>query len=354
MSILVVALFVIGASVIYSVFSKKPASQANNNQTQVTQKELSPNGCLEENEIADYDRASLFPEITQPKERSPLIFVKNRNTGVAIKSFRINNVRDSAYPMELHKCGVYFIQDFNYDNGKGLPLPNYRGELWQYGYNNEGGKLLMVLFDFGKEDNLNNNNYSPTFRVSPLEQYIALEKGYLGQDDYALIIKDLKTLKDVFVLSAKSTFDQYPNMAGSFGFDTWTDDSRYFWGDIFDGAYVNGYFRIDTQNWKAEIFEAPNGAMGGSPLNVNTGYLPIQPGQVWTGDVEFDQELKEQHKREGKKSILYLYNLFTKEKKLIETTNEPIFWFKPEWLSDTELQYELPSGEKKIYKTNEK
>ena len=44
--------------------------------------------------------------------------------------------------------------------------------------------------------------------------------------------------------------------------------------------------------------------MGGSPLNINTGYLPIQPGQVWTGDYQLTQELKEQYKKEGKNSYI--------------------------------------------------
>jgi len=42
--------------------------------------------------------------------------------------------------------------------------------------------------------------------------------------------------------------------------------------------------------------------------------------------------------------------LFTKEDRLIESTKEdPIWFYKPEWISENELEYELPSGEKKIY-----
>ena len=31
-------------------------------------------------------------------------------------------------------------------------------------------------------------------------------------------------------------------------------------------------------------------------------------------------------------------------------TDEPLYSFKPEWISDTELQYEMPDGEIRIYK----
>lgn len=34
---------------------------------------------------------------------------------------------------------------------------------------------------------------------------------------------------------------------------------------------------------------------------------------------------------------------------------EPLWYFKPKWLSETELGYTLPNGEKKVYKiSNEK
>src|SRR3989344_2804618 len=55
LSIIVIALFATVASWVYFVFSKKPVSQPVDNQKQVTQKELPPNGCLEENEIAGYN-----------------------------------------------------------------------------------------------------------------------------------------------------------------------------------------------------------------------------------------------------------------------------------------------------------
>lgn len=47
---------------------------------------------------------------------------------------------------------------------------------------------------------------------------------------------------------------------------------------------------------------------------------------------------------------LYIENLFIKERRFIASTTEPLWYFKPIWISDTELEYELPSGEKKIYK----
>ncbi len=300
----------------------------------VLQKQNTENGCLSNNKIVKY-------KIEEKKDASSNanVVIEEKNTGKLISEFQINNIIPNHYHgYEIHKCNIYAVREFNFDYKKGKALPDFRMEIWKYNYNGIGQKLV--------EEN--------DFRVSPNEEYVSLIKSYFGKDDYALIIKDINTKQDVFMLLAKEIFKQYPNIIGSFNMREWSKDGRYFWGDTFDGAYVNGYFRIDALNWNVNIYEAPDGAMGGFPLNVNTGYVPIQPGQVWTGDYQLTRELKEQYKKEGKKSQLYLYNLFTKEKILIETIDEPLWLFKPQWLSNTELQYEMPTGEKKIYKLNEK
>ncbi len=295
--------------------------------------------CLENSEITSYKINKKKNEVSTAD-----IIVSDKKTNQEKYRFQIElPIPDHYHPIELHKCGVYATKSFNYNYKNKQALPDYKIELWQYFYNGEGNSIIFLSGPIsGRELNTD-------FRVDHLEKYLMLERSYLGRDDYSLVIKDLNTKQDVFVLFANEIFKQYPNIVGNFGLDQWTKDGRYFWGDIFDGAYVNAYFRIDTKDWTYDIFEAQDGAMGGFPLNINTGYVPIQPGQVWTGDYQLTQELKEQYKKEGKKSSLYLYNLFSKEKIHIQTTDEPLFSFKPQWLSDTELEYELPTGEKKIY-----
>lgn len=277
------------------------------------------------------------------------IIIYDKNTSQEKHGFQIElPIPDHYHPIEIHSCGVYAVKDFNYDFFTRRALPGYRLELWRYQYTGNGESLILL-----SDIPISGAGFGTDFRVSSNEKYIVLEWSYFGKDDYSLIIKDLNTKEDVFSLLAKEIFERYPNIVGNFNMREWSKDSRYFWGDIFDGAYVLAYFRIDAQNWKYDIYEAPDGAMGGFPLNINTGYVPIQPGQVWTGDYQLTQELKEQYRKEGRKSELYLYNLFTKEKISIETNDEPLFSFKPKWPSDTELQYELPTGEKKIYKIND-
>lgn len=274
--------------------------------------------------------------------------VIDKKTKLAVNTFQINDVFKTSTSIESHRCGIYVIRFLNYDPQKTKQDPGFKVELWKYQHNGQGNNLLILAEK--DQRGVFKGDYSYAFRIDPTEKYLVLEKGYLGKEDYALIVKNINTKQDVFALSSKSVTERYPDRIGSFNMCEWTKDSRYFWGDIFDGAYVLVYFRIDTSSWKTEMFEAPDGAMGGMPLNINTGYVPIQPGLVWTGDAELTQELKEKERKEGKESSLYLYNLLTKEKTLIETTGESQFFFKPKWVSDTELEYELPNGEKKIYK----
>lgn len=297
------------------------------------------NQCLIDNETASYEIMKKENEVSI----ADIIISDKKNNQEKYRFLVELPIPNHYHPIELHKCGVYAAKSFNYDYINRKAMPDYRIELWRYGYN---GYDESVTFLSGP---ISGSGFGTDFRIDLSERYLVLEKSYLGKDDYALVIKDLNTKQDVFALSIKSITEQYPDRIGNFNMLEWSQDSRYFWGDIFDGAHVNAYFRIDTNNWKADIFEAPDGAMGGMSPNINTGYVPIQPGLVWTGDIQLTQELKEKEGKEGKGSSLYLYNLFTKEKILIETTGEPQFFFKPKWLSDTELQYELPGGEKKIY-----
>ena len=110
------------------------------------------------------------------------------------------------------------------------------------------------------------------------------------------------------------------------------------------------FFRIEAGIWKWEIFEAPQGTMGGDALNPELGYTTYNTGAPWTGSQELNEEIKKQWQEQGKIASFYLYNLFTKKQILLATTTDPIWYFKPRWLSDTELQYYIPSGEKKVYK----
>ena len=107
---------------------------------------------------------------------------------------------------------------------------------------------------------------------------------------------------------------------------------------------------MDSRDWSYELFEAPEGVLGGYPLNLETGWVPLIPGAFWTGVVEFDEDMKQERAAAGETADLYLYNVFSKERRLVEDTDAPIWrGLNAQWLSDTELQYTMPDRKVRTY-----
>jgi hypothetical protein len=306
-------------------------------------KDLSHSPCLLDNEVMKY-------EIVEEKDGSKSVVISIYNEGQVAKkfSFRVGNF-SGPYKRSAFKCNIYLVREFNVDYAKGVPLKGFKTELWRYHYDGKGEPIMTLFKAEGVPD-----NFSSFFSIDPAEKYIALERNYLGNPNYALVIKNLKTNEDVFVLLLRDIVEKYPKLEGSIGFNEWTKDGRYFWGNIFYGANVLAFFRIDTTNWSYEVFPAPKDVLGGDALNVETGYITVHPGNVWFGITEITEEEKERRRKEGIGTELYIENLITKERRFVDKTDEPLWYFKPKWISDTELEYYLPSGERKIYKIQPK
>ncbi len=302
--------------------------------------------CLEENEIAEYAIKKGTHKWLGIPEYPLTIFVKKKGTNEKIFSFQIDDIRKTSRSVEVCKCGVYVVKLFNYDFQKAKKKLGYRSELWKYDYGSNGEMIILMS---EKPDEFI-SYYNSSFRVDPLERYVVLERGYLYKDDYALVIKDLETKEDVFTLLHSELPKKDLKLQGLFDFREWTKDGRYFWGAISAGAVVPGFFRIDTEAWEYELFaDLPEWIGGGDRLNIETGWVTYHTDMVWTGIHDATEAIKQERREQGIGTTLYIYNLFTKEKRFIYKTEEPIWFTKPEWLSDTELEYELPSGEKNIY-----
>lgn len=300
------------------------------------------NSCLKDNEVASY-------EIGKNKEIIyTYIVVFDKKTGQEINRFQIQNTIDNHYHgQELHKCNFYVIRQFNYDSQTKRKTPNYSIELWSYNYTQNGHPILT----FSKTDN--NGNYlfsfNDDFRVDAQERYVVLIKGYLGSPDYALVIKDLKTLKDVFTLPMAEIEKKNPEIVQDIELDGWTKDGRYFWANTHYGATTLGFIRIDTTDWSVKIIPAPKDILGGDALNLENGYVTVHPGNVWFGITELEEQEKAKRRAQGIGTELYIQNLITGKRLFVDKTTEPLWYFKPQWLSDTELEYYISSGEKKIF-----
>ena len=300
--------------------------------------------CLKEDEVADYtiEKKGLIGGVVKVK-------IQNKEDNSVIKSFEIDDVFKNYYPVELRRCGIYVMRMFNYDVNKIKQGSGFKIEIWRYRYNGEGESVLLLS---EKEGNgLTIGNYSYDFRISLDEKYLVLENSYLGKDNYALVIKDLNTKEDLLVFNLKDILAKHPDVIlGSFGLGSWTKDGKYLHGDLFQGALSTAYYRVEAGTWKTDIFPAPQDILAGveRAINFKNLYLAYVDIPTFTGVQEVYEQIIEEAKKEGKQKNLYLYNLATKEKVKIASA-DPEWRFNIQWLSDSELQYELPSGEKRFY-----
>jgi len=312
--------------------------------------ETSHGPCLLDDEFAEYPIDEKYAEEIKYPKLPLVINIRDEKTQNIKSSFQIDNTSKAAHALETYKCSIYVIRVFNFDDEKGAPLPNYRTELWRFHYDGSGEKLIDLFKKEGVPD-----NYGQDFRIDPTETYLVLERSYLGNPNYAFVIKDLNTKEDVFVLTLDEILEQYPDVQpGSFGLGIFTPDNKYYWGDIYIGAYETAYYRIEMGTWKTDILPMPPDLPSGAERAWNfKGWLAYADIISFTGLEGVTEQIEEEAREEGKMKNLWIYNLFTKEKTKLASA-DPSWRFKPKWLSDTELEYYLPSGERKVYNIENK
>ena len=60
--------------------------------------------CLTENEFADWSFSEWWAKRIKNPEAVPIIYVKDKNTNQVKFSLQIEDVMDSGYPLEVHRC----------------------------------------------------------------------------------------------------------------------------------------------------------------------------------------------------------------------------------------------------------
>lgn len=311
--------------------------------------------CLADDEVVDYPLDERYAqEIKMPK--IPVrISVRDKNTRQERFNFQINNIPlGYSQALELHTCGVYVIRMFNYDSKKTKQDPGFRAELWKYKYNGEANQLLILAEK--DKSGVYKSYYSYNFNIDLHERYLVLLKSHLGQDDYALVMKDLNTLEDLFVLKLKDILIQNPNVIpGNFDLGLWIENGKYLCGDLYQGALDTAYYRIETNTWEVDISPPPPDLLAGveRAVNYHKLYLAYVDIPTFTGFQEVYEQIIETARKEGKQKNLFVYNLVTKETIKIASA-DPEWQYEPKWISDTELEYYLPSGERKVYNVKDK
>jgi len=340
--IIIVALsfLVLVSGGVYFYFFRKPSQLTQNS----PETKIAHSPCLGDDEVANYKinkKGVINADI--------VIDIVDKTDSVVVFSFNIDGVFKSYHPIELYRCGVYVMKMFNYDVDKIKQEEGFRIELWKYNYSGKG-EPLTLLAEKPKEFTA---SYDADFRVDPMEVYIALVQSYSKiPENIGYYFKNQQTHKDSFTLPYSSILKINPSLEGYLGLENWTKSGSYFWEDISAGAFRLGFVRIKRDSWEYDVLSAPEGTLGGTAFNPEYGYLTYDTGPGWIGIDVITEQVHDEWRKAGKIVELHLYNLFTKKDILLTTSTEPSWNGKPQWISDTELEYILPNGDKKVYKIN--
>ncbi|USN94794.1 MAG: hypothetical protein H6791_03500 [Candidatus Nomurabacteria bacterium] len=296
-------------------------------------------------DICQSDGIRIETKIEEIEKRNGIlhvnVFSKNEEL---INQFDIENIPPNHYrPFQVLNCNIYYLFIEEFENSRLLEarmisvINETDQKIQKLSYVEENGKELF---------------YSFIFSVDPNEKYISLIKGYLGSEDYSLVIKKLDTKEDYYVLSMPELFKNYPDYVGDIEFIDWSQDGKYFWFSLYDQAYTLAYVKVDIENRKYDIYQAPEGTMGGDPLNIETGWVTYDDGAPWSGFADIDEEYQNEWLDQGKLVNFKLYNIFTKEEILLEQFSDAIWYPGQKWIDEKTLEYTVPSGEVKQYKVN--
>lgn len=253
------------------------------------------------------------------------IFIRDEKSGKETFLMRLDKVCARHYHFaEYHNGNLYIIREFGYDPQTMKYSEDYIRELWKYDKGGAGKKLFSAK--------------GIDFRVDPNEKFVAIESGNI------LRIIDLNTNEVKLEVPVRTL--THPDLSGEFaiGLEYWSGDGKSFWGKLAFTAYPKQFFKVDTVNWKIIKYNV-------SSLNLNIGETALNPNleKIVYSDapVVFDVDSAEEFKQSQQMVTLYLYDLNSERKEIIDTSTAE--WFSPRWLDNETIEYSK-RGKKIIFK----
>ncbi len=198
--------------------------------------------------------------------------------------------------------------------------------------------------------------YGLAFSIDPTETYISLERSYLDKPDYALVIKNIKTGKDEYVLTLADLLKKYPTAAGSFDVGQWRtkpDGKLVLAGHLYQDRYKPAFYQLEAGTWKLRVWLTPEdfSGYGEYAMPQYSPYLAYTDFDVFGGiDIIEDQVFADKVAR-GDTEHLIVVNLETGAREIIaEISLVRNYRFNLKWISEDTLHYTMPDGEVRIYK----
>src|SRR3989344_8222147 len=282
----------------------------------------------------------------------PTVFVSTYNNTDKLSSFEVTELSSSANNVQITNCHVYVVRNFSTGSSRSDQL-DY--QLWRY---DPLGNTEIVI-KFHKLLPKANTQYSVTTAISIDGKFIALKEyavEYRTSDpNDALVIKKLNDLDKDYLKIPLSEIYRTSNIMGSPTLLRWSKDSKNLWFELSEAAIVNGFGKINVVTKTFEIYKAPDGTMGGDAFNLESSWITYDPKSFWCGEITCTNDERQDRIRRGMSSELYVYNLITKESILVESYKpDPLWYYKPRWISDSVLSYVLPDGTTKRYNVTKK
>lgn len=267
-------LLITGIVVYYFYFFKKEDITVSQPITTNQEEEKSiHSSCLTENEWAVTNFNEHFFKRPDFREYPVKIVIMPKDstfTAPSVFEFSVEGIdaRNEGSPrkgIESRKCGLYIQRHFNYDlewlrpsvNEPPYPntppvikiIPGFKSEIWKYDYSGNGNPLLIV--NEMDEKGVFHSNFTGEFAVDQTETYIALIRSWVGDPEHALVIKNLKTMEDEYIITLKDLMERFPDVGGAISLGWWGRDEFISFSLI---SPERPFFRFYLNSGKFEIF----------------------------------------------------------------------------------------------------
>jgi hypothetical protein len=321
--------------------------------------EKSQNTIITENKQVSNKNLICRDQIKSLKWDDKVNVYKNQSSGDM--RVEITDLRDKKYDYVIKDVNVGSIDSFietdcHFYTTKFLNVKResskltYDASLWQYTYDGTGKKIL----DFTERIDISSIKfiYSLGYSVDPKEKFIALSNRHSSNGEMYLFIKRMATLENVSQINLKKDlFEKHPEKRGDIAFEngSWSTDEKFFLVPFSDQANITGYIRVQLTDGHFDVFDVYPGTMVGDKINVDSGWTTFDDGPEWSGWSDIEESNRDEWRAQGIKVNFGIYNIYTKQKIVIEQVDDTTHWHEPRWIDDNTLEYLSITGEKKIF-----
>jgi len=221
------------------------------------------------------------------------------------------------HPAEFHQGNLYIIQRTGGEDGY-QDITDWTDQLWKYDSSKEG----MNLYSSRGLD----------FRVSNDDKLIAIVGSGPDETEILVFTDTLGNVRQEFNVDVNGVINPL----------IWGQNS--FWFVAIVPPYPVAFIKVETDSFELIEFDVEDVGIGMeyiiNPDIQKLAYSDYPP--------LFDEDSANEYKASGKKVTLYIYDLETDEKKIINTSVTKKF--NPTWIDERTLEYDNPQGEGRMKK----